>query len=57
MLCGRATWKDAVSEYSENGLQAAEKWLSEKGIENIIKLNEAIKKYATSWSSKIDLIK
>lgn len=57
VLCGRATWKDAVSEYSENGLQAAEKWLSEKGIENIIKLNEAIKKYATSWSSKIDVIK
>lgn len=57
VLCGRATWKDAVSEYSENGFQAAEKWLSEKGIENIIKLNEAIKKYATSWSSKIDVIK
>lgn len=53
VLCGRATWKHSVDEYTSGGQDAAAKWLQTKGRENIQRLNEVIQKTATPWTSKI----
>lgn len=53
VLCGRATWKHSVDEYTSGGQDAAVKWLQTKGRENIQRLNEVIQKTATPWTSKI----
>jgi tagatose 1,6-diphosphate aldolase len=39
VLCGRATWKDGVPIYVNEGLGALEKWLSEQGVQNIERVN------------------
>lgn len=49
VLCGRATWKGAVEEFSQKGKLASEEWLKTKGVENIKRLKEVIEKYATPW--------
>lgn len=56
VLCGRATWQDAIPEFSEKGIDSAENWLLKTGVENISKLNEYINKFATPWSEKISVI-
>jgi len=42
VLCGRATWKDAVPVYAKQGAQALEDWLSTEGVKNINAVNAAI---------------
>ena len=42
VLCGRATWKDAVPVYAKQGAQALEDWLSTEGVKNINAVNGAI---------------
>ncbi|MDP8982164.1 MAG: tagatose 1,6-diphosphate aldolase [Acidobacteriota bacterium] len=42
VLCGRATWKDAVPVYAKQGAQALEDWLSTEGVKNIDAVNGAI---------------
>jgi tagatose 1,6-diphosphate aldolase len=42
VLCGRATWKDAVPVYAKQGAQALEDWLSTEGLKNINAVNGAI---------------
>jgi tagatose 1,6-diphosphate aldolase len=39
VLCGRATWKDGVPIYVNEGVVALEKWLSDQGVKNIQRVN------------------
>jgi tagatose 1,6-diphosphate aldolase len=51
VLCGRATWKDAVPVYAKQGRQALEDWMADQGVKNINAVNEAIKG-AKPWYAK-----
>ncbi|HUJ41003.1 MAG TPA: tagatose 1,6-diphosphate aldolase [Candidatus Acidoferrales bacterium] len=42
VLCGRATWADAVPIYGKSGLRALEDWLNDKGVKNIQNVNNAL---------------
>lgn len=48
VLCGRATWKDGIPIYAEQGADAFRKWLETDGVANIENVNNALKA-ATSW--------
>lgn len=49
VLCGRATWKDGIPVYGEQGAEALEVWLQDRGVQNIKALNEVIYAGATPW--------
>lgn len=51
VLCGRATWQDAVQIFGSEGTQAAEKWLLDRGVKNITALNEIVDAFAKPWYS------
>lgn len=51
VLCGRATWKDAIPVYGKQGVKALEDWLANQGVKNINAVNDAIKS-AKSWHAK-----
>ena len=51
VLCGRATWKDAIPVYGKQGVKALEDWLSVEGVKNIEAVNQAIRT-AKPWSAK-----
>ncbi|UPQ86031.1 tagatose-bisphosphate aldolase [Ignavigranum ruoffiae] len=55
VLCGRATWKDAVSIYAESGPEQTTEWLQTQGRQNIETLNQAIKETAHSWEDKVEV--
>jgi tagatose 1,6-diphosphate aldolase len=48
VLCGRATWKDAIPVYAKQGVKALEDWLSDQGVKNINNVNDRLKA-ATPW--------
>lgn len=48
VLCGRATWQDGVAVYARSGPRALEEWLNTRGVENITRVNEALKS-AQPW--------
>ena len=48
VLCGRATWADAVPVYATKGVHALEDWLGTKGVENIQNVNARLKS-AKPW--------
>ncbi|HXA79086.1 MAG TPA: tagatose 1,6-diphosphate aldolase [Candidatus Acidoferrales bacterium] len=50
VLCGRATWKEAIPVYSKQGVKALEDWLADQGVKNINNVNERLQA-ATPWSS------
>ncbi len=52
VLCGRATWKDAIPVFAKQGKQALEDWLGDQGLKNLDAVNVAIKS-ATPWHSKV----
>ena len=54
VLCGRATWKEAIPVYARQGAKALEDWLSDQGVKNINAVNEAIKP-AKPWYLKAGL--
>jgi tagatose 1,6-diphosphate aldolase len=54
VLCGRATWKDGIPIYAEQGAEAFRKWLETDGVANIDNVNNALKA-ATSWFSIYDV--
>ena len=56
VLCGRATWKDAVGIYAQEGEPAATSWLQSQGRENIESLNHILFQTATPWSDKFEVI-
>jgi tagatose 1,6-diphosphate aldolase len=39
VLCGRATWKDAIPVYGKHGVKALEDWLNDEGVKNIKNVN------------------
>jgi len=49
VLCGRATWQDAIPVYANEGVGALEGWLAERGRQNIHALNEVLARGATPW--------
>ena len=49
VLCGRATWQDAVPIFGEKGPAEAEKWLLDRGVKNIQALNEIVFANAKPW--------
>ena len=50
VLCGRATWKDGIPIFAEQGADAFRKWLETEGVKNIENVNNALKA-ATPWYS------
>ena len=54
VLCGRATWKDAIPVYAKKGPKALEDWLSTEGVANINAVNSAIAP-AKPWYAKMGL--
>jgi tagatose 1,6-diphosphate aldolase len=42
VLCGRATWKDAIPVYGKQGAAALEEWLSTEGVKNINAVNASL---------------
>jgi len=50
VLCGRATWKDGIPVYAQQGGKAFEAWLKDEGVRNINNVNQALKA-ATPWYS------
>jgi len=55
VLCGRATWKNGVAPYFEEGETEALNWLKAQGKENIETLNQVIKQTASSWHDKVEM--
>ena len=50
VLCGRATWKDAIPVYAKQGVKALEDWLANQGVKNIENVNDRLKA-AKPWFS------
>ena len=50
VLCGRATWKDGIAVYAQQGLAAFEQWLQTQGRANIEAVNKSLKA-AHPWFS------
>ena len=42
VLCGRATWKDAIPVYGKHGVKALEEWLNDQGVKNIENVNSRL---------------
>jgi tagatose 1,6-diphosphate aldolase len=49
VLCGRATWQDAIPVYAHEGVEALSRWLEERGAQNIQALNNVLARGATPW--------
>ncbi|GAC1449727.1 MAG: tagatose 1,6-diphosphate aldolase [Ktedonobacteraceae bacterium] len=49
VLCGRATWQQAIPIYANEGIPALEDWLVQQGQQNIRALNEVLARGATAW--------
>jgi tagatose 1,6-diphosphate aldolase len=52
VLCGRATWKDGIAIYAQQGADAFRQWLETTGVENIQNVNKALEA-ASPWTSKV----
>jgi tagatose 1,6-diphosphate aldolase len=48
VLCGRATWKDGIAVFAQQGSEAFRKWLESEGVKNINNVNERLNA-ASSW--------
>jgi tagatose 1,6-diphosphate aldolase len=49
VLCGRATWQDGIPVYGQQGADALEAWLEDRGVANITALNEVLAQGAKPW--------
>jgi len=49
VLCGRATWQEAIPVYATGGVAALEGWLADQGKQNIQALNDVLARGATAW--------
>ncbi|MBP2240358.1 tagatose-1,6-bisphosphate aldolase [Cytobacillus eiseniae] len=56
VLCGRATWKDGVAQFAEDGEKAGRDWLQETGKRNIEELNKVLRETASSLFDKVSNI-
>jgi tagatose 1,6-diphosphate aldolase len=50
VLCGRATWKDGIQTFAEEGNEQFYNWLETKGLENLNKVKRAVEETATPWN-------
>lgn len=57
VLCGRATWKDSVEIFVEDGQAKTQEWLATQGRQNIEELNDVVRESATPWTQRIDMLK
>lgn len=55
VLCGRATWKDAVAVFAKEGEDAAKAWLADQGRKNMEELNAVLATTASSWLDKVEV--
>lgn len=56
VLCGRATWSEAVEIFAINGKDSVREWLQSKGRKNIEELNRVVGESAKPWDLKIGII-
>ena len=56
VLCGRATWKDAVPVFASEGEQACRDWLESQGKANIEALNQVLARTATPWTKRLSVL-
>ncbi|MBC8163872.1 MAG: tagatose 1,6-diphosphate aldolase [Roseiflexaceae bacterium] len=49
VLCGRATWQDAIPIYASEGEAALTAWLEDRGLQNVAALNAVLVKGAKPW--------
>ncbi|OFS30232.1 tagatose-bisphosphate aldolase [Abiotrophia sp. HMSC24B09] len=56
VLCGRATWKDAVPIFASEGDQACRDWLESQGKANIEALNQVLACTATPWTKRLSVL-
>jgi tagatose 1,6-diphosphate aldolase len=49
VLCGRATWQDGIAAYGQGGVSALERWLEDRGAQNIQAINDVLTHGAVSW--------
>jgi len=49
VLCGRATWQEGIPVYAKEGSPGLERWLSDRGVQNIQALNEILARGAKPW--------
>ncbi len=49
VLCGRATWQDGISEFGKGSTAGLERWLNDRGVQNITALNQVLAKGAKPW--------
>lgn len=54
VLCGRATWKESVEIYANEGNEAGRNWLRDQGVTNISELNEVVNNSAHSWKDRLE---
>ncbi len=50
VLCGRATWKEGIPVYAQNGVEALRDWLATEGVANINRINYALKPAQPCWN-------
>jgi tagatose 1,6-diphosphate aldolase len=55
VLCGRATWKDAIPVYARQGAKALDEWLARDGVRNINAVNDIVHSAATPWYTKLGI--
>lgn len=49
VLCGRATWQDAIPVYANEGVAGLEGWLADRGLQNVQALNAVLTRGAVAW--------
>ncbi len=49
VLCGRATWQDGIPAYGQGGTGALQEWLLDRGVQNVVALNEVLATGAKPW--------
>ena len=55
VLCGRATWKNGVAPFVNEGKEATTKWLQTEGKANIQALDKVLQQTASSWYDKVEV--
>ena len=50
VLCGRATWKEGIPVYGEQGAAALEEWLRGEGVRNIEAVNACLERAKPWWT-------
>ena len=49
VLCGRATWQGGIQVYANEGVTALDRWLADRGTQNIQTINNMLAHGATPW--------